>query len=102
MKICCSALILPEWMSRNVHSSGWIQVWASVNDSEQHHKVFKIQRQGIEMEGEGDIQEEWQESHLHHKSIQESTLQHWCFKHETQMSYLTEGVKRSEERNGKN
>lgn len=28
------------------------------NDCEQHHKVFKIQRQGLLMEGERDIQEE--------------------------------------------
>lgn len=63
------------------------------NDCEQHHKVFKIQRRGLLMEGEGDIQEEWQKSHLHHRA----SRSHWCFKHETQTFYLAEEVERTAE-----
>lgn len=61
------------------------------NDCEQNHKVFKIQRRGLVMEGEGDIQEEWQKSHLHHRA----SRSHWCFKHETQTFYLAEEVERT-------
>lgn len=64
--------ILFNSLSSKVSEQKCVQIWVKPrlslclqnqyrterNDCEQHHKVFKIQRRGLLMEGEGDIQEE--------------------------------------------
>lgn len=81
------------WVKPRLSCSLHTQYRTERNDCEQHHEVFKIQRRGLLMEGEGDIQEEWQKSHLHHRA----SRSHWCFKHETQTFYLAEEVERTAE-----
>lgn len=84
----CAQIWVKPRLSLSLHT----QYRTERNDCEQHH-IFKIQRRQLLMEGEGDIQEEWQKSHLHHRA----SRSHWCFKHETQTFYLAEEVERTAE-----
>lgn len=108
LKICCSTFIQPEWvekctkMCRNVHrfrrnlvripsahpASDWAWwLWAAP-PSLQNSKMGESDGGRRGYSGGGT------EIPSTPQSIQESSQQHWCFKHETQIFHLTEEEER--------